>query len=65
MEPVVTGAQENMQAIGKGDDYFKDALLTSDTAYHSTDWIGRQKLLKRDGGEDRHRPGTGGVSSPN
>jgi len=39
LEPVVTGAQENMQAIGKEDNYFKDALLTADTAYHSTESI--------------------------
>jgi len=36
LEPVVTGAQENMEVIGKGDDYFKDAILTADTAYHSS-----------------------------
>jgi transposase len=39
LEPVVTGAQENMKAIGKGDEYFKDALLTADTAYHSSESI--------------------------
>jgi transposase/IS5 family transposase len=39
LEPVVTGAQENMKAIGKGDEYFKDAILTADTAYHSTESI--------------------------
>ena len=39
LEPVVTGAQENMEAIGKGDGYFKDALLTADTAYHSSESI--------------------------
>jgi hypothetical protein len=31
LEPVVSGAQENMKAVGKGDDYFKDAMLTADT----------------------------------
>jgi transposase len=36
LEPVVTGAQENMKVIGKGEDYFKDAILTADTAYHSS-----------------------------
>jgi transposase len=35
LEPVVAGAQENMEGIGKGEDYFKDAILTADTAYHS------------------------------
>ena len=39
LEPVVTGAQENMEAIGKGDDYFKDAILTADTGYHSNESI--------------------------
>jgi IS5 family transposase len=39
LEPVVTGAQENMKGIGKGDDYFKDARLTADTAYHSSESI--------------------------
>jgi len=39
LEPVVSGAQENMGAIGKGDDYFKDAILTADTAYHSSESI--------------------------
>ena len=35
LEPAVTGAQENMKAIGTGEDYFKDTILTADTAYHS------------------------------
>lgn len=39
LEPVVTGAQETMEAMGKGDDYFKDAVLTADTAYHSGESI--------------------------
>jgi transposase len=39
LEPVVTGAQENMKAIGKEDDYLKDAILTADTGYHSSDSI--------------------------
>ncbi len=37
LEPVVSGAQENMEAIGKEDDYFKDAILTADTGYHSSE----------------------------
>jgi len=36
LEPVVSGAQENMEVIGKGEDYFKSAILTADTAYHSS-----------------------------
>lgn len=39
LEPVVSGAQENMKAIGKGDDYFKDTILTADTAYHNSESI--------------------------
>jgi len=39
LKPVVTGAQKNMEAIGKGEDYFKDAILTADTGYHSSDSI--------------------------
>jgi hypothetical protein len=39
LEPVVNGAQENMKVIGKGEDYFKDAILTADTAYHSNESI--------------------------
>jgi len=37
--PVVSGAQENMEAIGKEEDYFKDTILTADTAYHSNEGI--------------------------
>ena len=39
LEPVVTGAQENMAAIGKADDYFTDVILTADTGYHSSESI--------------------------
>ena len=39
LEPVVNGAKENLKAIGKGEDYFKDAILTADTAYHSSESI--------------------------
>jgi IS5 family transposase len=39
LKPVVSGAQKNMEAIGKGDDYFKDAILTADTGYHSSESI--------------------------
>ena len=46
LEPVVTGAQENMEAIGKDDDCFKDAILTADTAYHSGENI---KKCEEDG----------------
>jgi transposase len=39
VKPVVTGAQENMKAIGKGEDYFNDTTLTADTGYHSSESI--------------------------
>jgi transposase len=39
LEPVVDGAQENVEAIGKGEDYFRDAILTADTSYHSSESI--------------------------
>jgi hypothetical protein len=39
LKPVVSEAQENMDAIGKGDDYFKDTTLTADTGYHSSESI--------------------------
>ena len=41
LDPVVKGAKENMKAIGKRKDYFKDAILTADTAYHSNESIKR------------------------
>jgi transposase len=39
LKPVVSEAQENMKAIGKEDDYFKDTTLTADTGYHSSESI--------------------------
>jgi transposase len=39
LKPVVSGAQNNIEAIGKGDDYFKDTTLTADTGYHSSESI--------------------------
>jgi len=52
LEPVVSGAQENIGAIGKGDDYFKDAILTADTAYHSSESIKKCE----EGGIDAYIP---------
>jgi transposase len=37
--PVIDGAKENLVAIGHAEDYFAEALLTADTAYHSSDSI--------------------------
>jgi hypothetical protein len=33
--PVVEGAKQNMKAIGHREDYFRGAILTADTNYHS------------------------------
>ena len=35
LSPVVDGAKENLQSIGKGQDYFEDKILTADSSYHS------------------------------
>jgi len=39
LEPVLSKAKENIQAIGQAEDYFKGAILTADTGYHSTESI--------------------------
>jgi len=35
LPPVVDGAKENLQSIGKPPDYFEDKILTADSSYHS------------------------------
>lgn len=35
IEPMLDGAKENMEAIGKGQDYFAGKTLTADSNYHS------------------------------
>jgi transposase len=35
VEPMLDGAKENMEAIGKGQDYFEGKTLTADSNYHS------------------------------
>jgi len=35
LPPVVDGAIENLQSIGKAPDYFEDKILTADSSYHS------------------------------
>jgi transposase len=35
LSPVVDGAKENLESIGKPPDYFKDKILTADSSYHS------------------------------
>jgi transposase len=39
--PVLEGAKQNLQAIGHSEDYFKGAILTADSNYHSRTNIGR------------------------
>jgi len=39
--PVLEGAKQNMKAIGHSEDYFKGAILTADSNYHSRTNIGR------------------------
>ena len=39
VEPVLDGAKERLQSMGKSEDYFKGAILTADTGYHSNDSI--------------------------
>jgi transposase len=39
VEPLIDGAKENMAAIGHAEDYFAEAILTADTAYHSSESI--------------------------
>ncbi|NIW00533.1 hypothetical protein GWN26_15970, partial [Candidatus Saccharibacteria bacterium] len=35
LPPVVDGAKQNLESIGKGKDYFKGKVLTADSSYHS------------------------------
>lgn len=35
LAPVIAGAKQNMQAIGKDENYFRGKLLTADSNYHS------------------------------
>jgi transposase len=35
LPPVVDGAKDNLESIGKGKDYFEGKILTADSSYHS------------------------------
>jgi len=35
LPPVLDGAKENLESIGKPQDYFEDKILTADSSYHS------------------------------
>jgi len=46
-----------MDALAERDKRHKETLI-------DTGWIGWEKLLTRDGGEDGHQAGTGDISTP-
>jgi transposase len=35
LPPVINGAKENLQSIGKAEEYFENKILTADSSYHS------------------------------
>ncbi len=39
LSPVLSGAKENMKAIGHTEDYFRGKILSADTGYHSNESI--------------------------
>ncbi|MFQ5486487.1 MAG: IS1182 family transposase, partial [Desulfobacterales bacterium] len=43
LEPMLEGAKNNMQAIGKSEDYFKDKQLSADCNYHNKDNLAKCK----------------------
>jgi transposase len=46
--PVVDGAKENLESIGKPADYFEDKILTADSSYHSVTNINKCNEEKLD-----------------
>ena len=48
LPPVVDGAKENFQSIGKTEDYFEDKILTADASYHSVPNINKCTQEKLD-----------------
>ena len=46
--PVVDGAKENLESIGKRKDYFEDKILTADSSYHSVTNINKCNEEKLD-----------------
>jgi transposase len=46
--PVVDGAKENLESIGKRKDYFEDKILTADSSYHSVTNINKCNQEKLD-----------------
>ena len=48
LPPVVDGAKENLERIGKGQDYFEGKVLTADSSYHSVTNISKCNEEKLD-----------------
>ena len=48
LPPVVDGAKENLERIGKGSDYLKGKILTADSSYHSVTNINKCNEEKLD-----------------
>ena len=41
LAPMLSGAQQNMETIGKGTDYFKSRILSCDANYHNKENLRR------------------------
>jgi transposase len=48
LPPVVDGAKENLESIGKGKDYFEGKIVTADSSYHSVTNINKCNEEKLD-----------------
>jgi transposase len=48
LPPVVDGAKQNIESIGKGKDYFEGKILTADSSYHSVTNINKCNEEKLD-----------------
>jgi transposase len=48
LPPVVDGAKQNLESIGKGKDYFEGKILTADSSYHSVTNINKCNEEKLD-----------------
>ena len=48
LPPVIDGAKENLESIGKGKDYFEGKIITADSSYHSVTNINKCNEEKLD-----------------
>ena len=48
LPPVIDGAKENLESIGKGKDYFEGKIVTADSSYHSVTNINKCNEEKLD-----------------